>query len=53
MEFDAPQIGQKVIEMIGRLDTANRCSPGCQAQFGIVSNNGRQWRVTIVEIGGR
>jgi hypothetical protein len=50
MEFDAPQIGQKVVEMIDRLNTANLCSPGCTARFKIVTNKGRHYAVSIVEL---
>lgn len=49
-EFDGPVLGQKLVEMIGRLNTANRCSPGCTARFKIVSSAGRHYQVSIVEL---
>jgi hypothetical protein len=49
MEFDGGQIGQKVVEMIGRLNVANQCSPGCKAQFTIVASTGRHYLVSIIE----
>lgn len=50
IEFDGPVLGQKMVEMLGRLNTANRCSPGCTARFTIVSSDGRRYQVSIVEL---
>lgn len=50
IECDGPVLGQKMVEMIGRLNTANRCSPGCMARFTIISSEGRQYQVSIVEL---